>query len=157
MMWDFDQWNVQFNHGTFFEASGLSTSELCDADNVAQSKWFSDEGPLYGYVEGEAAYEIWAATQEGGVDAFRREKVAEGGMLHNSHKKMRREEEVQGMYLSEVGMTDGSSDAMMAGIILLLLASGLMLCLYNKRREQGAKVQTAKARHVEMSYGALSA
>merc|ERR1719420_1745541 len=70
MMWDFDQWNVQYNHGTFLEASGLSASDMCDQANVAQSRWFSDEPPLYGYVAGEAAYEIWAATQEGGVDAF---------------------------------------------------------------------------------------
>jgi len=56
MMWDFAQWNVQFNHGTFYELSGLSTSDMCDQANVAQSAWFSDVGPLF---SGEAAYDIW--------------------------------------------------------------------------------------------------
>jgi len=56
MMWDFAEWNVQFSHGTFYEMSGLSTSDMCDQANVAQSRWFSDEPPK---IAGEAAYEIW--------------------------------------------------------------------------------------------------
>merc|ERR1712013_755414 len=42
MLWDFTDWNEQFNHGTFYSESGLSLSDSCDQDNVAQSRWFSE-------------------------------------------------------------------------------------------------------------------
>lgn len=57
MMWDFADWNVQFNHGTFFEHSGLSTSDQCDQANVAQSAWFTDVGPMLGSQN--AAFDLW--------------------------------------------------------------------------------------------------
>lgn len=57
MMWDFADWNVQFNLGTFYEKSGLSTSAYCDQANVENSKWFSTEGPMMGSKN--AAFDQW--------------------------------------------------------------------------------------------------
>jgi len=57
MMWNFADWNVKFNHGTFYEKSGLSTSTQCDQANVAASEWFSDVGPMLGSAN--AAFDLW--------------------------------------------------------------------------------------------------
>jgi len=57
MMWDFADWNVQFNLGTFYEKSGLSTSAYCDQANVESSRWFTDEGPMLGSKN--AAFDQW--------------------------------------------------------------------------------------------------
>jgi len=57
MMWDFADWNVQFNLGTFYEKSGLSTSAYCDQANVESSRWFTDEGPMMGSKN--AAFDQW--------------------------------------------------------------------------------------------------
>merc|ERR550525_676718 len=62
MMWNFADWNVAFNHGDFLERTGLIDSELCDLANVAQSQWFSDQGPLYD--TDVSAYDQWVAEQE---------------------------------------------------------------------------------------------
>jgi len=40
-MWSFKAWRVKYDHGTFYEMSGLKESDMCDPDNVAKSEWFA--------------------------------------------------------------------------------------------------------------------
>merc|ERR1712013_958902 len=153
MMWDFSQWNVQYNHGTFYEASGLSVSAMCDQVNVAGSQWFSEEASLYGYVQGQSAYEVWAATAESGdADAFRREIGESGSMVRNTgNRNGRRREEAVLSEGVEVGMSEEGSDVMMAGAVLLLCAGGMVLCAVNRRKAFLKKEMV----DVERNYGAL--
>merc|ERR1719361_1506854 len=39
-MWRLQDWNVRYDHGTFFEHSGLAASPRCSEYGVAQSEWF---------------------------------------------------------------------------------------------------------------------
>merc|ERR1719221_2450715 len=40
-MWSFKAWRVKYDHGTFYERSGLSESTMCDPQNIEQSEWFA--------------------------------------------------------------------------------------------------------------------
>merc|ERR1719474_447998 len=39
-MWDFSAWNVKYDHGTFYDESGLRNSDICNRQNIENSKWF---------------------------------------------------------------------------------------------------------------------
>jgi len=38
-MWDFNDWNIRFDRGTFIDRAGLETSGECDIDSLRNSKW----------------------------------------------------------------------------------------------------------------------
>jgi len=40
-MWDFAAWNVKYDHGTFYDDSGLRNSEICNRQNIENSVWFT--------------------------------------------------------------------------------------------------------------------
>merc|ERR1712212_630826 len=42
-MWDFADWGVRYDHGTFLRNSGLRHSRGCDVRNVAQSEYFEHQ------------------------------------------------------------------------------------------------------------------
>ena len=44
-MWNFADWGVRYDHGTFLELSGLAQNENCDAQAIANSRWFVNRDP----------------------------------------------------------------------------------------------------------------
>merc|ERR1712013_108721 len=44
-MWNFRDWDVKYDHGTFYDESGLRHSEECDQANILQSEWFTHPTP----------------------------------------------------------------------------------------------------------------
>merc|ERR1719162_1812603 len=44
-MWDFSNWNVKYDHGTFYDESGLRHSDTCDHQNILNSAWFTHPTP----------------------------------------------------------------------------------------------------------------
>jgi len=135
MMWNFADWNVAFNHGDFLERTGLINSELCDQANVAQSQWFSDQGPLYDTEV--SAYDQWVAEQE--------MKKTENMEVKELGKVM--EDNVMEEY------SDEHRYWMMSGIVVLLLIVGLSLYRYNQNIDKQHLMDIS----FEDSYGAVNA
>jgi len=42
-IWNFEAWRVKYDFGTFWDDSGLITSDMCDEDNLLNSRWFSQQ------------------------------------------------------------------------------------------------------------------
>ena len=40
-LWDFSAWNVKYDHGTFYDESGLRNSPICKRQNIENSAWFT--------------------------------------------------------------------------------------------------------------------
>ena len=60
-MWSFKAWRVKYDHGTFYQRSALSESDMCDADNVQHSWWFATEQDVAGIRD--KMREIWGAEE----------------------------------------------------------------------------------------------
>jgi len=156
MMWDFADWNVQFNHGSFYEKSGLSESAYCDNGNVAKSRWFSDVGPMLGSKN--AAFDLWIKDmppplkkedddEEDGF-AFVPDRNPYGGGKGDgegaSARIMHREAHSHGQqqlahFQGEVGghsVQSGNAYLTMTCLILLLFGVGLALYAFNNRKSK---------------------
>jgi len=44
-MWNFRDWDVKYDHGTFYDESGLRHSDVCDHENILNSEWFTHPTP----------------------------------------------------------------------------------------------------------------
>jgi len=158
MMWDFSAWNVQFNHGTFYEASGLSVSAMCDQVNVAGSKWFTTEGPK---IEGEAAYDIWErdnpkeekrevkSAQEvaaGFSDPHETDEEVESGRRNPYGSFQRSDGEgavvdggKRGRKVEAVGVEVEAEEGfglVRSGLVIGLVLATMAMCAYNRRSEE---------------------
>ena len=77
-LWDFADWHVRFDHGSFYGESGLRRSQLCDQRNVARSAWFVHE-------EEEDEQEVTETEQEELSEQIR---VAHEGSRLSQQSKM---------------------------------------------------------------------
>jgi len=52
MMYDFADWGVMYDHGSFVLMSGIEDSRVCDRKNIEQSKWFTRSRRTIADVQG---------------------------------------------------------------------------------------------------------
>merc|ERR1719242_2273312 len=50
-MWNFEAWRVKYDLGTFWDESGLIHSDMCDEDNLLNSRWISAESETAEMIE----------------------------------------------------------------------------------------------------------